>query len=65
MAGGTASVRFAPIADIANFRVGAKRSPLGHDYAIGGKQFVVIAAGGSSQISEEGRGDAIVAFSLP
>ena len=34
-------------------------------YAIGGRQFVVIAAGGSSQIAEEGRGDAVIAFALP
>jgi len=31
----------------------------------GGKQFVVIAAGGHQGISEEARGDSIVAFTLP
>jgi quinoprotein glucose dehydrogenase len=34
-------------------------------YQLGGKQFVVIAAGGSPVISEERRGDALVAFALP
>jgi quinoprotein glucose dehydrogenase len=34
-------------------------------YKAGGKQFVVIAAGGSAVISEEKRGDALVAFALP
>lgn len=34
-------------------------------YQAGGKQFVVVAAGGSAVISEERRGDALVAFALP
>ena len=34
-------------------------------YAIGGKQYVVIAAGGHQAIPEEKQGDAIVAFALP
>jgi quinoprotein glucose dehydrogenase len=34
-------------------------------YEIGGKQFVVIAAGGHQGISEESLGDALVAFALP
>ena len=34
-------------------------------YSAGGKQFVVIAAGGHRAISEEGLGDALVAFALP
>ncbi len=34
-------------------------------YRVGGRQFVVIAAGGSAKISEERQGDAIVAFALP
>jgi quinoprotein glucose dehydrogenase len=34
-------------------------------YAIGGKQYVVIAAGGHQRIPEERQGDAIVAFALP
>jgi quinoprotein glucose dehydrogenase len=34
-------------------------------YSVKGKQFVVIAAGGHSKITEEKQGDALVAFSLP
>jgi quinoprotein glucose dehydrogenase len=34
-------------------------------YRADGKQFVVIAAGGSAMISAERHGDAIVAFALP
>jgi quinoprotein glucose dehydrogenase len=34
-------------------------------YEIGGKQFVVIAAGGSAKISEERQSDAVMAFALP
>jgi quinoprotein glucose dehydrogenase len=34
-------------------------------YAIGGKQYLVIAAGGHQAIREETQGDAIVAFALP
>ena len=34
-------------------------------YEVGGKQFVVIAAGGSAKIDEERQGDAVVAFALP
>lgn len=34
-------------------------------YSFGGKQFVVIAAGGHSKIDEEGLGDALIAFALP
>ena len=34
-------------------------------YEAGGKQFVVIAAGGSAHIAEERRSDALVAFALP
>lgn len=34
-------------------------------YAAHGRQFVVVAAGGSSKISEERLGDAVVAFALP
>ena len=34
-------------------------------YEIGAKQYVVIAAGGSAKIDEEGRGDALVAYALP
>lgn len=34
-------------------------------YEIGGRQFVVIAAGGDAHFSEERRGDTVVAFALP
>lgn len=34
-------------------------------YLIGGKQYVVIAAGGSAKIEEEAQSDAVVAFALP
>ena len=34
-------------------------------YAAGGKQYVVVAAGGSAKIDEERQGDAIVAYALP
>jgi quinoprotein glucose dehydrogenase len=34
-------------------------------YRVDGKQYVVIAAGGHSKITEESLGDALVAFTLP
>ena len=34
-------------------------------YEIGGKQYVVVAAGGSAKVTEERQGDALVAFALP
>ena len=34
-------------------------------YEAGGRQFVVIAAGGSAKVDEEGQSDALVAFALP
>ncbi len=34
-------------------------------YEIGGRQYVVVAAGGSAKIDEEGQGDSLVAFALP
>lgn len=34
-------------------------------YEIGGRQFVVIAAGGSAKIDEEAQSDAVIAFALP
>ncbi len=34
-------------------------------YEAGGRQYVVIAAGGSAKITEEGQSDALVAFALP
>jgi quinoprotein glucose dehydrogenase len=34
-------------------------------YEVGGKQYVVVAAGGSAKVDEERQGDAVVAFALP
>ncbi|HEY8004281.1 MAG TPA: pyrroloquinoline quinone-dependent dehydrogenase [Phenylobacterium sp.] len=34
-------------------------------YEAGGKQYVVVAAGGSAKVDEEKQGDAVVAFALP
>jgi quinoprotein glucose dehydrogenase len=34
-------------------------------YEIGGKQYVVIAAGGSAKVDQEKQGDAVVAYALP
>jgi quinoprotein glucose dehydrogenase len=34
-------------------------------YEVGGKQYVVVAAGGSAKIDEEKQGDAVVAYALP
>ncbi|HLZ74733.1 pyrroloquinoline quinone-dependent dehydrogenase [Phenylobacterium sp.] len=34
-------------------------------YAVGGRQYVVVAAGGSAKVDEEVQGDAVVAFALP
>ncbi len=34
-------------------------------YEVGGKQYVVVAAGGSAKVTEEKQGDALVAFALP
>jgi quinoprotein glucose dehydrogenase len=34
-------------------------------YELNGKQYLVIAAGGSKVISEESLGDSVVAFALP
>jgi quinoprotein glucose dehydrogenase len=34
-------------------------------YEVGGKQYVVIAAGGSAKVSEEKQGDSVVAYALP
>ncbi|WP_372784071.1 pyrroloquinoline quinone-dependent dehydrogenase [Phenylobacterium sp.] len=34
-------------------------------YEVGGKQYVVIAAGGSAKVDEERQGDAVVAYALP
>jgi quinoprotein glucose dehydrogenase len=40
-------------------------SPMTYEVRKGGKQFVVIAAGAHQGVSEEPRGDWIVAFTLP
>jgi quinoprotein glucose dehydrogenase len=40
-------------------------TPMTYQLKPGGKQFVVIAAGGHSNVSEEKPGDSIVAYSLP
>jgi len=40
-------------------------TPITYQIASGGKQFVVIAAGGHSKVSEEAQSDAVVAFALP
>ena len=34
-------------------------------YEAGGRQYVVVAAGGSANVDEERQGDAIVAYALP
>ena len=34
-------------------------------YQIGGKQYVVIAAGGHAKIEQESLSDALIAFALP
>ena len=34
-------------------------------YQVGGKQYVVVAAGGSAKIDEERQGDSVVAYALP
>jgi glucose dehydrogenase len=34
-------------------------------YSAGGRQYLVIAAGGSAKISEERQDDALIAFALP
>jgi quinoprotein glucose dehydrogenase len=34
-------------------------------YEVGGKQYVVVAAGGSAKVDQEKQGDAVVAFTLP
>jgi len=43
----------------------ASAHPLPITYEAGGKQFVVIAAGGHAKIDEEAHGDALMAFALP
>lgn len=47
----------------ADLPASAHASPM--TYEAGGKQYVVIAAGGSAKITEERQGDAVVAYALP
>jgi quinoprotein glucose dehydrogenase len=42
---------------------GAHAQPI--TYEFDGKQYVVIASGGSAKITEEGLSDALIAFALP
>ena len=44
---------------------GANATPMTYRIRPGGKQYVVIAAGGHPKITEEKQGDALVAFALP
>ncbi|HEX4050830.1 MAG TPA: pyrroloquinoline quinone-dependent dehydrogenase [Steroidobacteraceae bacterium] len=46
-----------------NLPASAHALPITYRYR--GKQYVVIAAGGDAEISEEGRGDTLIAFALP
>jgi len=46
-------------------RLGGAAEATPMTYQIHGKQYVVIAAGGHAQITEEPQSDAIVAFALP
>jgi quinoprotein glucose dehydrogenase len=46
-----------------NLSASAHALPITYRYH--GKQYVVIAAGGDAEISEEVRGDALIAFALP
>jgi quinoprotein glucose dehydrogenase len=46
----------------ASLPASAHASPITYEY--GGRQFVVIAAGGSAKVDEEAQGDAVVAFAL-
>jgi glucose dehydrogenase len=49
----------------ATFNSGAGATPMTYQVTPGGKQFVVIAVGGHSNVSEEKLGDSIVAYMLP
>jgi quinoprotein glucose dehydrogenase len=49
----------------ASLPASAAATPLTYVARPGGKQFVVVAAGGHAKISEEPQGDAVVAFALP
>jgi len=49
----------------AQLPAGANATPMTYRVSAGGKQYVVIAAGGHVKIPEEKQGDALVAFALP
>jgi quinoprotein glucose dehydrogenase len=49
----------------ATLKSGAAATPMTYQLTPGGKQFVVIAVGGHSNVSEEKLGDSIVAYALP
>jgi glucose dehydrogenase len=49
----------------AQLPAGANAMPMTYRVRPGGKQYVVIAAGGHAKIPEEKQGDALVAFALP
>ena len=49
----------------AQLPAGANATPMTYRVRPGGKQYVVIAAGGHAKIKEEKQGDALVAFALP
>jgi quinoprotein glucose dehydrogenase len=68
--GGTMDRRFHALSadtgrELWSARLPASAHALPITYEIGGKQFIVIAAGGSAKIDEEGQSDAMVAFALP
>ena len=46
-------------------RIAASAHATPMTYEIGGKQYVVIAAGGSAKVEEERQSDAVVAYALP
>jgi quinoprotein glucose dehydrogenase len=68
--GGTMDRRFHALSSDSGKELWSVRlSASGHaqpiTYEIGGRQYVVIAAGGDAHFSEERRGDTVVAFALP
>jgi len=67
--GGTMDRRFHALSaatgkELWNASLAASGHALPMTYQYGGRQFVLIAAGGHAKISEEGLGDALVAFAL-
>lgn len=68
--GGTFDRRFRALSSATGTELWSTELPAGAHaqpmtYEIDGKQLVVIAAGGHAKITEEGLGDALVAFALP